>query len=198
MRPSRQIRGRTGGARFKRDATGRWFVSIVSWFDAPPERLPNGESPDAVGVDLGVRTFATLSDGTRIANPKFQRGSSRRLKRAIDYCLASAVAAEPGEAARSRRPPAQAHGLPTLGLSAQAHDATCPRTRHRLHRGSERSRACESQAVRERSGRGVRRVPTPSHVQGVGQAIRGCGEPVLCLQSDSLHVRRNKHEAQNE
>jgi putative transposase len=82
VRPSRQIRGRTGGARFKRDATGRWFVSIVSWFDAPPERLPNGESPDAVGVDLGVRTFATLSDGTRIANPRFQRGSNRRLKRA--------------------------------------------------------------------------------------------------------------------
>ena len=46
---------------------------------------------------------------------------------------------------------------------------------------------------------GVRRVPTPSHVQGeMDRQVRGCGEPVLCLQSDLLYVRRNKHEAQNE
>jgi len=41
-----------------------------------------GESKRAVGIDLGVRTFATLSDGTRVANPRFHRASQQALKRA--------------------------------------------------------------------------------------------------------------------
>jgi putative transposase len=81
-RPPRRISGRTGGARFKRDATGRWFVSIVSWFERPPRKRLDRESPNAVGIDLGVRTFATLSDGTRVANPQFHQAAERALRRA--------------------------------------------------------------------------------------------------------------------
>lgn len=82
IRPSRPMKGRIGGARFKCDATGRWFVSIVCWFEPAPMKPIDGERAHAVGIDLGVRTFATLSDGTRISNPRFHRPSERALRRA--------------------------------------------------------------------------------------------------------------------
>ena len=59
---------------------GRWYASLtVEREDKPVTRAPKG---GAVGIDLGVKTLATLSDGTVIANPRYLRKSERRLKRA--------------------------------------------------------------------------------------------------------------------
>ena len=59
---------------------GRWYASLtVEREDKPVERKSNG---GAVGVDLGVKTLATLSDGTVIENPRYLRKSERKLKRA--------------------------------------------------------------------------------------------------------------------
>ena len=59
---------------------GRWYASLTVERDIPTAaRAPKG---GAVGVDLGVKTLATLSDGTIIANPRPLRKSERRLKRA--------------------------------------------------------------------------------------------------------------------
>lgn len=84
VRPSRRIAGRSGGARFKRDATGRWFVSIVSWFEPEPTKPIDRASMDAVGVDLGVSTFATLSNGILVANPGSTESRSGRLGAPIE------------------------------------------------------------------------------------------------------------------
>ncbi|HWQ15670.1 MAG TPA: transposase [Roseiflexaceae bacterium] len=47
------------------------------------ERAPVAEVPAAaVGVDVGLEKFATLSTGETIANPRFFRGGERDLKRA--------------------------------------------------------------------------------------------------------------------
>ncbi|MHB1731450.1 MAG: transposase, partial [Leptospirillum sp.] len=39
-------------------------------------------SPLSVGIDVGIKTFATLSDGTEIGNPKFLKQSAKRLAQA--------------------------------------------------------------------------------------------------------------------
>lgn len=59
---------------------GRWYASLtVEREDKPVTRAPKG---GAVGIDLGVKTLATLSDGTVIDNPRCLAASERRLKRA--------------------------------------------------------------------------------------------------------------------
>ena len=59
---------------------GRWYASLtVERDDKPVANPPKG---GAVGVDLGVKTLATLSDGTVVENPRYLRKSERKLKRA--------------------------------------------------------------------------------------------------------------------
>lgn len=58
---------------------GKWFVSIQSEREIQ-QPIPNG---GAVGIDMGVARFATLSDGTFYAPlGSFKRHESRRLRRA--------------------------------------------------------------------------------------------------------------------
>lgn len=58
-----------------RDATGRWFVSILCEnvvHDGPP-------STSRIGIDAGITSLATLSTGEKIANPKHERRDRDRL-----------------------------------------------------------------------------------------------------------------------
>ena len=75
---------RVNGARVLRVTVsrraGRWFAALaVEREDKPVAKAPKG---GAVGVDLGIKTLATLSDGTVIENPRCLAASERRLKRA--------------------------------------------------------------------------------------------------------------------
>ncbi len=55
-----------------------WYACIAC--DAEPEPLPRaGES---VGIDVGLESFATLSNGETIANPRLLRRAERHLKTA--------------------------------------------------------------------------------------------------------------------
>ena len=59
---------------------GRWYASLtVEREDKPVAKHPKG---GAVGVDLGVKHLATLSDGTVIENPRYLRKAERKLKQA--------------------------------------------------------------------------------------------------------------------
>lgn len=60
-----------------KDSAGRHFASFVVKVDADP--LP--ETDSEVGIDLGLATFAVLSDGTKIVAPKFLRRAEKKLKR---------------------------------------------------------------------------------------------------------------------
>lgn len=78
------VAARVGDARVLRMTVsrraGRWYASLtVERDDKPVTKPPRG---GAVGVDLGVKTLATLSDGTVIENPRYLRKSERRLKMA--------------------------------------------------------------------------------------------------------------------
>ena len=61
-----------------RDAAGRYFASFVVTLGTD-ETLPPVDSE--VGIDLGLTDFAVLSDGTKVAAPKFLRRAARKLKR---------------------------------------------------------------------------------------------------------------------
>ena len=78
------VSSRVGDARVLRmtvsKRAGRWYASLTVERDTPVAVCaPKG---GAVGVDLGVKTLATLSDGTVIENPRLLRKSERRLKMA--------------------------------------------------------------------------------------------------------------------
>lgn len=75
---------RVGDARVLRmtisQRAGRWFASLtIEREDEPVKLAPKGSS---VGVDLGIKTLATISDGTVIENPRHLQKSERKLKRA--------------------------------------------------------------------------------------------------------------------
>ena len=75
---------RVGDARVLRmtvsKRAGRWYASLTVERDTPVAVCaPKG---GAVGIDLGVKTLATLSDGTVIENPRCLAASERRLKMA--------------------------------------------------------------------------------------------------------------------
>lgn len=59
---------------------GRWYASLTVERDEPTvKQAPKG---GAVGIDLGVKTLATLSDGTIVPNPHSLAADEQRLKRA--------------------------------------------------------------------------------------------------------------------
>jgi putative transposase len=60
-----------------KDAAGRYFLSFVCEVDVAA--LP--ASPNSVGVDLGIKTFATLSTGEKIDAPKPLKAALKKLKR---------------------------------------------------------------------------------------------------------------------
>ena len=63
-------------------SSGRWYACFSCVVEVQPREKPHGD----VGIDLGLECFAALSDGTRVENPRFYRGSERRLAR-LQRCL---------------------------------------------------------------------------------------------------------------
>ncbi len=60
------------------EQAGRWYVSICV-HEEPAE--PEPATGPVIGVDLGVKTLATVSDGREIANPKALRKRLKHLQR---------------------------------------------------------------------------------------------------------------------
>lgn len=77
----RQFSGKIKTSTVSRTPTGKYFISIlVETEDTIPNKAPIDENK-AVGVDLGIKTFATLSDGTEIQNPKYLKKALKKIKR---------------------------------------------------------------------------------------------------------------------
>ncbi|GIH60431.1 hypothetical protein Msi02_12480 [Microbispora siamensis] len=71
----RPVRGRVKTISIKREGS-RWYV-ILSCDDVPAETLP--ATGAAVGVDMGVASLVTTSDGDPLANPRHLEASAGRL-----------------------------------------------------------------------------------------------------------------------
>jgi putative transposase len=59
----------------KRSSTGKWYASFSC--EVEPKRLPKKDNP--VGIDVGLHTFAALSDTNKIENPRFFRKEEKEL-----------------------------------------------------------------------------------------------------------------------
>jgi putative transposase len=77
VRWSRTLPAEPSSVTVIKDAAGRYVASFV--VQTTDEPLP--ETDAEVGIDLGLTHFAVLSDGTKIAAPRFLRRAARKLRR---------------------------------------------------------------------------------------------------------------------
>ena len=78
VRWSRQLPSPTSSVTVICDGANRYFASFV--IETQASLLP--ETEPVTGIDLGLKHFAVLSDGTKITSPAFLRRAEKRLKRA--------------------------------------------------------------------------------------------------------------------
>ena len=71
----RPLRGRVLNTTVRRVA-GRWYICFQCDLGAAPAKKPVAS---AVGVDVGLTSFATLSDGTAVENPRYFRRAEDQL-----------------------------------------------------------------------------------------------------------------------
>ncbi len=72
---SREVDGRIMNATIRRNPSGKFFVSIL----AESEVQPYKKTGTSVGIDVGLKDFATLSDGTTYKNPRFFRTLEKKI-----------------------------------------------------------------------------------------------------------------------
>jgi len=75
----RPIEGRIKRLTVRRTATGKWFACFSS--EQEDHLLPPWKDGSMVGIDVGLESFATLSNGEKIANPRFFRKEEHELAR---------------------------------------------------------------------------------------------------------------------
>ncbi|MDR7077285.1 putative transposase [Neobacillus niacini] len=75
---SRDVEGRILNATVRRNPSGKYFISIGT--ETEVWELPKTQS--AIGIDVGLKDFAVLSDGTTYSNPKFFRTLEEKLAKA--------------------------------------------------------------------------------------------------------------------
>ena len=77
---NRMLEGVLKSATVSMTKTGKFFVSILVEDDKEtPEKESFGYDSN-IGIDVGIKHFATLSNGIKVDNPKFLKTSLRRLK----------------------------------------------------------------------------------------------------------------------
>ncbi|MFZ2242527.1 MAG: RNA-guided endonuclease TnpB family protein [Gordonia amarae] len=111
-----------------KDSAGRYFASFV--VETTDEALP--PVVDEVGIDLGLSSFAVLSDGRVIEAPKFLRRAERKLRKAQQNLSRKQKGSKNRAKARVR--------------VAKAHAGVADARRDFAHKESTRI-ICENQAV---------------------------------------------------
>lgn len=75
-RISKQVCGHVLSATVSQNPSGKYFISLCCRVD---DFVPLPATGKAVGLDLGIKSFAVDSNGTEYANPKFLRKSEAKL-----------------------------------------------------------------------------------------------------------------------
>jgi transposase len=127
-----------------KDAAGRYFASFV--VQAAGQPLP--PCGTETGIDLGLTHFAVLSDGRKVANPRFLRRAERRLRTAQHALSRKAKASRNRDKARIK--------------AARVHARVADARRDWLHKESSRI-IRDSQAV----------YVEDLCVAGLGRTVRG-------------------------
>lgn len=98
---SRPLQGTVKTLNIRRDSIGNWYAN----FSCEVETEPLTKSEKAIGIDVGIKSFATLSDGTKVANPRFLKKDEKELAKA----QRKLSKAEKGSPERAKRRKAVAH-----------------------------------------------------------------------------------------
>lgn len=77
---SRQFNGEIRQATVSKTTTGRYFISILVQTHEPTPQKAKLSKDTTVGIDLGLKHFAILSDGRKIENPRFLVNSLKELR----------------------------------------------------------------------------------------------------------------------
>jgi putative transposase len=75
IRLHREIQGQIKTLTVKRMPSGKWYACFSCVVEAQPREKPFED----VGIDVGLYSYAVLSDGSRIKNPRFYRKEEKRL-----------------------------------------------------------------------------------------------------------------------
>ncbi|NEN89861.1 MAG: IS200/IS605 family element transposase accessory protein TnpB [Okeania sp. SIO3H1] len=81
-----------------KDSANRYFLSFV--VEIKPEVLP--KTDNSVGIDLGIKTFATLSDGTKIDAPKPLKKRIKKYRKLSKFLSKKTIGSKRYEKARLR------------------------------------------------------------------------------------------------
>ncbi len=74
----RPVEGTIKTLTIRRSATGKWYACFS--VECDPSPVPQKET--VVGIDVGLESFATLSNGEKIENPRFFRTDEKALAKA--------------------------------------------------------------------------------------------------------------------
>ena len=76
IKKHREISGKIKTLTVKRESSGKWFAIFCADVNNISSRIKNGSK---VGLDLGLKKFATLSDGRVIKNPRHLKKREKKL-----------------------------------------------------------------------------------------------------------------------
>ena len=81
VRWSRDLPSAPSSVTVIRDAAGRYFASFVVQTDPAADAARFPATDAEAGIDLGLTSFAVLSNGTVVRSPKFLRRAERKLRK---------------------------------------------------------------------------------------------------------------------
>ena len=77
---NREFNGKIGTVTVSKTATGKYYVSVLVDDGNSIPNKPKIEYVNTVGIDVGIKDFAVLSDGYVFGNPKYLENAEERLK----------------------------------------------------------------------------------------------------------------------
>jgi len=77
----RQIEGKPKTVHLVLRADGHWYALIVCETEPQNDHLPSACQHPDIGIDVGLKSFLTDSEGHTIENPRFYRTSQKTLRR---------------------------------------------------------------------------------------------------------------------
>ena len=76
---SRPYEGHVKRLAFKRTRLGEFYVVIIT--DANPKTYGKTHNGTSVGIDFGLKTYMTMSDGTIVKNPQYLKSDLQQVRR---------------------------------------------------------------------------------------------------------------------
>jgi len=76
IKKHREIKGKIKTLTLKRESSGKWFAIFCA---ETPKEVPKENKGEAIGIDLGLSTFAALSNGKVIKGPRYLKRYEDRL-----------------------------------------------------------------------------------------------------------------------